>query len=147
SAGCAPSTSSIIRCSPAPTRQWRPASRIWTASRARSRIPITGPSAASIRPIKPQSSARLHLKESARGAVQALDAVVRDEHHFAGLYAGAAVLADDVGLDHDGHAGPERLLGNRPGRATRRAEDRRQVTAAVAVQEIVAGGETRVLDH
>ena len=45
------------------------------------------------------------------------------------------------------HAGAKRLIGDMRARPAPRAEDRRQIAAAVAVQQIVNDGEAGRLDH
>ena len=56
------------------------------------------------------------------------------------------VRGGDVGLDDDGHARLQRHVRRGPDGAAARADDRRQVSAAEAVDEVVDRGEPGVLD-
>src|SRR6185312_17030458 len=85
-------------------------------------------------------------EEAARNCVQALDPVVSDHKHFPGLHAGLAIGRHHVRLHHDNLARPERLLRDRTGRPALAAENRRQISAAVTVQQVVNDGEPRLLD-
>ena len=85
--------------------------------------------------------------EAARDRMQPLDAALRNHHHLAGLHTGLVVARDDVRLDDHRLPGAERLLRHRPGRPALAAKDRRQIAAAIAVQQIVDDGEAGVLDH
>src|SRR5579862_795602 len=85
--------------------------------------------------------------EAAWHSVKRLDSGLGNEHHLAGLHTGFAILRDDVWLNHDDHSGAERLVGHVRAWAALRAEDRRQITATIAVQQIVDDGEACVLDH
>src|SRR6202050_3771382 len=78
--------------------------------------------------------------EAARHRVERLDPGLGDEHHLASLHTSLAVARDDVGLDDDDHSGAERLIGHMRARAAFRAEYRRQIGAAIAVQQIVDDG-------
>lgn len=79
--------------------------------------------------------------------MQPFDSGIRDQHHLASLNAGLAIASDDVWLDHDSLAAAKRLRWYRPGRAAFTAEDRRQIAATIAVQEVVNDGEAGLLNH
>ena len=79
--------------------------------------------------------------------MHALDATLGDQQQLAHLHARFAVARNDVRLHDHGLAGPKRLLRNRTRRAACGTEDRRQVAATVAVQQIVDNGEAGLFDH
>ena len=85
------------------------------------------------------------VHQSSREGVQALGAVGGHQEQFPGLHA-APLWGCHVGLDDDGHARLQRHVGGGPDRAAARADDRRQIAPAEAVDEVVDGGETGVLD-
>ena len=78
-----------------------------------------------------------HLGEAAREVMQPLDSGLGDQHHLAGLHAGFVVARHHVRLNDHRLPGAERLLRDRPGRPALRAQNRRQVSAAIAMQKIV----------
>ena len=78
--------------------------------------------------------------------MQPLDPGFPDHQHLAGLHARLAVGRHHVGL-HDHHlTGAERLRRHRAGGPVGAAEHRRQIAAAIAVQQIVDDGEAGLLD-
>src|SRR3989442_2187923 len=79
--------------------------------------------------------------------MQPLDAGVRDQQELAGLHPRLAVARDHVGLNDQRHTGFERLRRNRPGGAALAAEDRREKSPPLALQENVDDGETPNFDH
>src|SRR4051812_36058892 len=74
---------------------------------------------------------RGEARKSPLNPVHPLDAVLRHQHHLAGLHAGFPVQRRDIRLYHDRHSGAERLIRHRSARAAGGAEDRRQVAAAI----------------
>src|SRR4051812_13676885 len=68
----------------------------------------------------------LYLREPARHVVHALDAILRDQHHLAGLHPGLVIPADDIWLDHHRHPRAKRLVWHRSGRPAGRTENGRQ---------------------
>ena len=65
---------------------------------------------------------------------------VCDQHHLAALHAGLAIAGDDVRLNDHCLPGAERFLWHGAGRTALAAEDRRQIAATIAMQEIVDDG-------
>src|SRR5579875_278823 len=91
--------------------------------------------------------AALNPQKPARRAMQPLDAGLRDQHQLAGLNAGSRGRSDDIGLDHHGHPGGKGQSRQRPRRRPRAAAQHGwQIAAAVAMQQVVAGGEAGLLD-
>ena len=78
--------------------------------------------------------------------MELLDAVVGDEHEPSCLDPGPLVGRDHIRLHNDGHPGFEHHLREWFVLARWRAEDRREVPAAVAVDEVVGGREPGVFD-
>src|SRR5665647_3676911 len=77
--------------------------------------------------------------------MQPLDARFSNQHQLAGLHAGRAVTRHHVGLNDHRLPGTERLVRHWPGRAAFASQNRRQIAAAIAVQQIVDDGAAGLL--
>src|SRR5581483_1738578 len=98
--------------------------------------PPTGPTAGARKARTGWSSSSNEL-EAAREGMQPLNAGFGDENHLTGLHTGFSVARHHVRLNDDRLSRPERVRGHRPCRAAFAAENRRKVTAAVAVEQII----------
>src|SRR5882762_9134484 len=81
-----------------------------------------------------------------RRAMQRFKPSRSDADEFTELHPRLEVARDDVGLHHQAHVLRKREGGHLSGRAAPGADDRRQIAAAVAMHEIIAGGEAAVFD-
>lgn len=69
-----------------------------------------------------------------------------NQYAFAHLHAGARVLGDDIGLNDHEHTGDQAEIRNRLVLSARRTDDRRAVSAASTMGEVVIGRKARILD-
>jgi hypothetical protein len=83
--------------------------------------------------------------KAARELVQSLRSVVSNDEQFAGLHAKLTVARDDVWLNHQRHSGrqDEFWRGQRP---TQARNDRRQISTAEAMHEVVNRREASLVD-
>src|SRR6266446_8202476 len=81
-----------------------------------------------------------------RRAMQRFKPCRSDADEFTELHPRLEVARDDVGLHHQAHVLRKREGGHLSGRAAPGADDWRQVAAAIAMHEIIAGGEAALFD-